>query len=709
MFWHRWRIPILVFWFAVTAVMLPLARNVTHGLTTGGFEDPRSSAAWATRMLGRFSASQPPQVSLLVQGMRAGAVEGRWERVAARVGLPPAAAQAVHVVELPSGAVAVNAAARGPWAAQVQAGVQALRRSLARVPGTRVEDVNAGTVGNEILREAERTLRVSSQIALPIVVVLLLLVYDSVVAAVLPFVVALVGAVLTLGVVDLLEARLSMSVFLTDIVSFLALGVGVDYSLFVSSRFRSALRQGKGVVDAVSEAMGTAGRSVFFSGLAVGLCLLTLLIPGTSYWNGLAVGGCVAVFSVVAVTLTLLPALLSMLGAASEWGRLPRLPSLERFWPFVGRVLTRRPGVVLAVGVCGLGLLAVPGVRLRMAAPANLASLLAPTTPLAQAVAAEQRDFGPGVIAPMPVVLQSPYPLSSARTWTQVLRVARRLRRLPGAREVQAPDLPAPELAALFASPLGPPPPLRTVAAGRHLVLVNVISRYGPDSPGTSRLLSQMKATLRRTLPEGWRYGVGGVVGLIGSFNALVGRTVPWVLGAAVGVALLVLLAATGSLAISVLAVAFDALVALATAGLLVLVVQEGRLGFVPGPLNSSMVPLMFVVLFGLSMDYEVILIHRIREYARRGLSSWEAARRGIVETGGMITGAGMIMVVVFVVELASRLQVIRTLAVGLTAGLLLDTWVVRTLLVPTSTALLGRGGWWPAAWARRHAAVPPA
>ncbi|CAB1127908.1 SSD domain-containing protein [Candidatus Hydrogenisulfobacillus filiaventi] len=566
--------------------------------------------------------------------------------------------------------------------------------ALARRPGVRVEAVTPTAVSNAVLREAKRTLHVSGLIALPLLLVLLFLVYDSLVAALLPLLVAGVGATGALAVIDVLEAHLRLSVYLTDIVSFFALGVGIDYSLFLSTRFRTALRRGSPVEAAVDEAMATAGRSVFFSGLAVGLSLLSLLIPRTPYWNGLAIGGAVAVFAVLAVTLTFLPALLAILGHATERGRLPRPAALTRFWAGLARRLLARP---LPVLLAGLVLLAVPAWWARqfvMSTPANLGALLAPDTRLHLAVVRQQQDFGAGSIAPLPVVLESPRPLTRAAVWATAERVARRLGRLGDVARVAAPAGPPSTLARLAAGPL--PAVLRPFAAPPGWIQLTVVARSGPDSTATARLLSRMQGVLAATLPRGWRWGIGGVLGLVHSFNRLVARSLPWVLAATAAVALGVLFAATGSLAAAGLGLVFDGLVALATAGVLVLVVQDGRWGFAPQHLDSSITPIIFVMLFGLSMDYEVILVHRIREYARRGLEARAAAEAGLADTGGMITGAGLTMVTVFLAELVSRLPVIRTLAVGMSVALLLDILVARMLLVPGSLALLGRWAWWP-------------
>jgi uncharacterized membrane protein YdfJ with MMPL/SSD domain len=701
MVWYRWRIAIVALWIAVLAAAVPLALHVTHGLSSSGFGDPRSAAAWADAQLGRLPASGGPPRATLVRGVPATRIQALWAGIAAAVRPAPTAV----VTALPGHADDVLVDIRpGAGAAAAAA---ALARRLASLPGAQAQAVTLGNAGNGVLHEALSTLRLAGLVAVPVLAVLLLLVYDSAVAAALPLVVALAGTVLALAGVDLLEPYMRLSVYLTNIVSFLALGVGIDYSLFLSARFRSALRQraaasgaGDGGVPgaALAEAMRTAGRSVFFSGVAVGASMLALLLPRTSYWSGLAVGGCLAVISVLLTTLTLLPALLALLGRQCDRGRLPRPPALARFWPALASAVTGRPAVVLTAGVLLLALPAAFAPGIAVATPANVATLLAPQDVMRLAVEQLQRENGADSIAPLPVVLQAPDSLRATTTWREVAMLTADLEHLPGVAAVASPGaagVPPAALAAAFAAPGGPPAALAAATAPPNLVVLSVTARAGPDSAATQALLHRVQGVLH-TLPAGWRGAVGGPVALLASFNRLVARTLPWMVAAVAGVALVVLFAASGSLGVAVLAVAFDGLVALATAGVLVFVVQHGHLGFQPLPLDASITPLIFVILFGLSMDYEVILIHRMREHAAAGAGAREAARRGLAETGGMITGAGLLMVVAFASLLLSPLQLMRTMALGMTAAILLDTWIVRTCLVPTSVALLGPSTWWP-------------
>jgi RND superfamily putative drug exporter len=229
-----------------------------------------------------------------------------------------------------------------------------------------------------------------------------------------------------------------------------------------------------------------------------------------------------------------------------------------------------------------------------------------------------------------------------------------------------------------------------------HLAAIFLTARSGPNQSATRHLIQHIDDQLHHWLP-GMRSGVGGPTALMDGFTHLTDARLPWMLGGVATVAIIVLFAATGSWWLALLGVVFDGLVTLATAGILVATVQHGLFGLEPEALASAVTPLVFVLLFGLSMDYEVILLHRIQEVWRQGHSVGDAVSHGLTHTGGMITGAGMIMVVAFLAMLISPLEIMQTLAIGLTTAILLDTWIVRSMLVPGSITVLGRYAFWPA------------
>lgn len=297
-------------------------------------------------------------------------------------------------------------------------------------------------------------------------------------------------------------------------------------------------------------------------------------------------------------------------------------------------------------------------------------------------------------------------------------RLTQAVAALPDVAAVSSPTtlgVPTAQLAAVMAHPQAAPPALASgltafvnPAAAPHLVVIYATAKTGPDDPATTTLLLRMRQVVAAATPAGGRAGIGGAVAVLHDFDQLIAQRLPWIIGAVAFVAFAVLLLATGAVWQALLGVAMDGLVALATAGILVLVVQHGSLGLEAQLPNTGVTPLIFVLLFGLSMDYEVILLHRVQEGVHHGLAASRAARDGLALTGSMITGAGLIMAVVFAALIASPLEILQTLAIGMTAAILLDTWIVRTFIVPGTVALLGRWTFWPWGMRRgRHAPQP--
>ncbi len=686
-FFYRQRGWAILLWLLALMALTPLAARVTHDLTSSGFENPQSSAVWADNQAARMPGAAP--TIFLAE---------KVDQTQAQADLA-----AVHLLAASTHPVgtAGTLILTPPGASTV-----ALSRQVAAQGGSLLP-VDPKQMGDQIDQNISQTLRQSSMIALPLLILLLLLVYGSVAAALLPLVIAVAGGLLGLAAVDLLETHITLSIYLTDIVSFLALGVGIDYALFISTRFRRALEDpGASVAAAVSESMRTSGRSVAYSGLAVALAVATLLLGGDAYWQGLAVGGAVTVLAVLLATHTLLPAILSVLGRGISWGRLPRLGGGGGlFWPRLARFATRRRAVALPVGLAILIALGVFGPSLNMRTEANPASLLPVTSPLAQASLVEQQVLGQGAVAPLLVVLHFRTPTTQLATWQAVAAVSAKLRGTGDVASVESPTAAGPpaRLATFYARPGLLPPALHQAlsrfsdfAKTPHTVLLVVVPTTGPNALLTRQLATRLASDLPGWVPAGTRTGVGGLVPLLNGFTQLTAQRLPWVLLAVALVTLLVLGWATGSLVQAAIGLGLSALVALATAGVLVLTVQRGGFGLVPGPVDAAITPLIFALLFGLSMDYEVILLHRIQEHLTAGEAPVQAAASGLAGTGAMITGAGLVMAVAFAVLLVSPLEVMKTMAIGLTTAILLDTWVVRSLLVPGISASLGRAAFWP-------------
>ncbi len=682
---HYWLVIIL--WLVLIGATLPLAVTVTKHLTTNGFEGQHTQVRWATNTLNTIHPPPAPQPFLIEHLSRA-----RSEDVGQTLEIPRSAFHRVDhqdTLFLPPKTLTMSQSHQ--------------LESRLKAQGAQISSTGQLSIGKMVTHDASHTLTSSGVVAMPVLAVLLLMVFGSVAAISLPLIIALAGSEISLAAVSLISRHMQLSVFLTDIVSFLALGVGVDYALFISTRFRQNLDEGQPVMEAIVDAMGHAGRSVLYSGIAVALAVATLMFGSDAYWRGLAVGGAVAIFAVLLATHTLLPAIMAAFNQRIHWGRIPR-PDFH-LWSALSRAVTRRPIWAILIALVILVPFARLAPQIRMSTPANLATMLPPSNPLRLAVQKQQAIQGAGTIAPIAVVVRYPTAIGDLNSWQRVDRLTRHLESLPDVAKVASPTnlhVPLPELAIASQHPALAPTALKQglknflTSQDPRLVVVYVTAKTGPNEPGTSTLVGRIDRHLPQWVPPGTRAAAGGLVPVLRSFNLLTQSRIPWIVASALMVALVVLTVATRSLVQALLGVIFDGLVGLATAGFMVFVNHHQLLGLERQPLDSSITPLIFVLLFGLSMDYEVILLHRMQERISSGSDPRDAVRQGLATTGAMITGAGMIMVVVFLALLISPLQIMKTLGIGLSFAVLADTWVVRSLLVPSTTALLNRWGFWP-------------
>ncbi len=683
------KIFVIFAWLLLFAATLPWALTVTKHLTPAGFGRPESQATWATNQAARLHPPPTP-IPILIDHLSFAKVQSL--------------AHSEHIPTKSFHRMSSGRILYLPLAGTQMAQETGLIRNIHLSHG-QWQDVTQGTIGNRVSQDSSKTLAISGLMALPVLAILLFFIYGSIAAILLPLIIAITGSELALAIISIIETHIQLSVFLTNIATFLALGVGIDYALFISNRFRQALSRGESVERAVVESMRHAGRSVLYSGIAVALAVAALLIGGDAYWRGLALGGSIAIASVLLATHSLLPAIMGLMGRHIDWGRLKRMPNMG-FWRRLSQWVTQRAWVAIIIGLGVLMPLAFFGAQINMKTPANLATMLPLNSSIRQAVIREQKIQGAGSITPLAVAIHLSPSLTSNAGWNRIFSVTKKLSALPNVKKVASPTtslgLKSQQLAALIKRPQRFPTALRTgisnfmTPSDTHLVVLYVTAKTGPDNPATSNLVHRIDQNLPLWLPKGSKAAVGGQVPILRSFNILTQHRLPIIIASALAVAFIVLAIATSSVIQAFLGVIFDALVALATAGLLVLVVQHGQWGFEAQPLDSSITPLIFVLLFGLSMDYEVILLHRIQEPLAEGETVRLAAAHGVATTGSMITGAGMVMVVVFLSLLISPLQVMKTLAIGLSFAILVDTWIVRSFLVPAAISVLGRHAYWP-------------
>jgi RND superfamily putative drug exporter len=556
-----------------------------------------------------------------------------------------------------------------------------------------VHDMNV-TLEHDLLR--------AELISLPLALLVLLLVFRTAVAAALPVGVGGLAVAGGIALVLGLSRHADIAVYTINVCSLVGLGLAIDYSLFIVSRYREELAAGRGTREALSVTMATAGRTVAFSGLAVGTGLSGLLFFEGSYLVAMGIGGAIVVALAVLFALTFLPALLAVLGPRIHAGRLP-LPAPAAGpgpWRRLAMAVMRHPVRVLVPTLAVLLAMGVPFFHLRLSA-ADVRVLTAEVE-ARRGYDLLRRDFPEHAAERALVAVR--FPSSPALTEERVgalYDLARRLSALPHVRRVESlvggdPSMGREDYQDLIAHP-GPAAPLLEAAerltVSSHVVLLNAVLDAPPDSDEARDVIRAIRAD--RQVGDGTLL-VGGRIAADVDATAYVLARAPRALGFVVAATMVILFVLLGSVVLPIKAVAMNFVSIAASFGALVWIFQDGHL-FVtePRPLEPSLPILLFCVLFGLSMDYEVLMLSRIKEAREHTGDDTEAVAEGLDKSAGLITSAAAIMVAVFAAFALARVVVIQAVGLGMALSVLIDATLVRVLLVPATMRLLGHLNWW--------------
>jgi RND superfamily putative drug exporter len=519
--------------------------------------------------------------------------------------------------------------------------------------------------------------------------IVLLIAFGSVVAAGLPLVIALVGLGITSGgLIMLLANVIDVPDWTTAVSGLIGIGVGIDYALLVLTRFRSAMDDGKDRHDAVVEAVTTAGRSVLIAGSTVVIAVLGLFLTGLPYMYGVAISASLAVLVVMFAAVTLLPALLAYLGPKVDRLRLPLLGRTRKVKvhgesPAVSwsHAVQRRPWTAAIAATAVLLALAAPALGMRLGFPD--AGNDPPSTMTRQAYDLNSQGFGPGTNGPL--VIAADLPDRGARSAIDAL--ATRLRDEDGV--------------AFVADPV--------INGAGDAAIVNVIPTTSPQDAATTSLVDRLR---NEVVPEelggsGITAQIGGVTAALEDQSDFMTDRLPLFTIGVVGLSFLLLLVAFHSPLISLKAAVMNLLSVSAAYGVMTLVAKGGALSELIGidhevPVAPFMPVMMFAILFGLSMDYEVFLISRIREEYLKDGDTRRAIADGLAKTARVITAAAAIMVVVFLAFLAAPDVFLKLFGIGLAVAIFLDATIVRMVLVPAVMQLLGDRNWWIPNWLER-------
>jgi RND superfamily putative drug exporter len=516
----------------------------------------------------------------------------------------------------------------------------------------------------------------------------LLLVFGSLVAAGLPLAVALFGLGISTPLIGVLAGIVTVPDWATAVAGLIGVGVGIDYALLVLTRFRGALGAGAAPEAAVGEAVTTAGRSVLIAGGTVIVSMLGLFLLGLDYMNGVALSASLAVLVVMVAAVTLLPALLGFAGYRVDRLRIPllgrrvaRASDRGEYASRWSRAVQGRPWTAVAVGTAVLLALAVPATDLRLGFPDAGNNSEGQKTRVAYDLMAE--GFGEGTNGQLTLATDLPTP-SAER---ELAAAIREIEMLPDVASVSEPR----------------------VNEQGDAAVVMITPTTSPQSDTSADLVEELRGDL---LPAS--LGVAGMTAHVGGSAALVldqsdylSERIPLFVGGVVGVALLLLIAAFRAPLIAVKAGIMNLLSVAAAFGVIALAAQGGFVGELIGIDREVPVPpfipvMMFAILFGLSMDYEVFLLSRVREeYLKLGNTA-RAVTEGLARTARVITAAAAIMVVVFLSFAVSDETFLRLFGVGMATAILVDATIVRMVLVPAVMQLLGGANWWIPRWLDR-------
>ena len=535
----------------------------------------------------------------------------------------------------------------------------------------------------------------ADEVGLGLGAILLLIAFGSLFGMVIPIVTALFGAVTASGLVYLLASRIDVSAAAPAVTLMISIGVGLDYSLLIVTRYRQFIADGHDPHDAAGLALATSGKAALFAGLTVCVALLGLLLVPIPLVQTLGVAAAIGVAVMIVAALTLLPTLLGFAG-----GRIDRVTLGHRsvgtsenpedsFWGRFATRMSARPWVALGAGLVVLLLLAIPFVSIQFGMPSD--NSLPTNLSQQRAYTLSGRAFGEGSNGPLVVVAKLRAPVPYAQALKELTPVSTAVGALEPSGTVQG-----------VRFSVGPIPNSATATSS---VIYEVIPESGPDSPATQTLVTNLRDRLdTATRGTGMSAHVGGQTATLFDLTTLVKRFLPWVIGAVVLGAFVLLVFVFRSVLVPLKASIMNLISIGAAYGVVVIVFQwgwgKGLVGLDQTIPIVSFVPLvMFVILFGLSMDYEVFLMSRIKEEWDRTGDPHRSVVLGVAGTARVITTAAMIMMAVFLSFVANPDPTVKLIGFGMAVAVLLDSTIVRMVLVPAVMELLGKRAWWFPTW----------
>jgi RND superfamily putative drug exporter len=688
---HPWRA--IGLWVVFVAVCF--AAGSWAGTRTASDEDmAQGETARATEIIDSGHFDDPAEENVLITS-RSGeldraAASAAAADVAARLGALRDVAEVGRPAASPDGRALLVPVTMAGDADTASDRVGTLLDATAEVqaghPGLRVEEVGGASIDKGINDQVANDLSKAEFISLPVTLLIMLVAFGAIIAAGVPVLLALSAVGSAFGLSALASHLVPAVDTISSVILLMGMAVGVDYSLFYLKREREERDNGNPHVRAVEIAAATSGHAVVVSGFAVIVSMAGLYLANDAVFASLATGSIIVVAVAVLGSVTVLPALLAKLGRRVDRPRVPLLWRLTnrtgppRVWPALLRPALRHPLATLLVTLVALGALAWPALdlKLKSSGPDDLPR----TIPVMRSYDRLTEAFpGEGVNHLVAVRAE---PGQAAQVRAQLTALYDRTRHDPLYASVAAPEV--------------------QVSADGRVSLLDVPTRQAPGTDGATRSLEKLRTELVPATVgsvTGAQAAVGGSIASDTDYTDNLADRMPVVIGFVLLLTFLIMLVTFRSLAVALTALLLNTLSAAAAFGTLVLVFQhtwaEGILDFHSTGAIVAWIPLfLFAVLFGLSMDYHVFVVSRVREAARRGMPTKQAVGFGISRSAGVVTSAAIVMVSVFAIFATLSMNEMKQMGVGLAVAVFLDAMVIRVLVLPSLMALLGRANWWP-------------
>jgi RND superfamily putative drug exporter len=691
-FCYRRRRLVVVLWLAALVGINVLASGVGTNFTTN-FSAPNTESTRASNLLAaNFKAQSGDSVQVVMQGtpsMTDPAVEQQAKEFIAEFAKLP------HVSSVSDPFTTPGGISKSGTVALANAQLDAKSQDVPDSVGKQMIDLaekHSSTpqlevrLGGQLIQQAERPSLSGEGIGLIAAIIILLIAFGSVLAMVLPIVVALAGIAVGLAIIGLLTHVYPLQSFSTTLATMIGIGVGIDYALFVVTRYRQGLQSGLNPEEAVVTAVDTSGRAVLFAGLTVIIALLGMLAIGLSFISGLGIGAAAVVAVTVLSAITLLPAMLGFVGNNIDKLRLPWVHtddgSRETIWHRWARFVQHHAAALTIAGLAIVLALALPVLSLRLGfVDAGNDPAGSQTREAYDLVA---KGFGPGSNGPFLIAIQLPDNGDHSAVLT---KLHDDLAATPGVASVS---------------------PALTSPSGETAV-IRLNPTTSPQDEATSRLLHHLRQDVipQATAGTGVTVYVGGFSALTDDFSNLLGQRLPLFIAVVIILSFLLLMTVFRSILVPLKAAVMNLLSIGAAYGVIVMIFQWGwgkQLVGVgkQGPIQAFLPIMMFAILFGLSMDYEVFLLSRIREEYMRTGNNNQAVADGLSATARVITAAAAIMCTFFLSFVLGDNIIIKLFGIGFASAIFIDATLIRMVIVPSTMELLGDANWWLPGWLDR-------